>query len=337
MFRHLRSILAASLVCLPVTTALGQDMSACCAPGGCIELTEKDCGKAGGDWLPGVVCADEPCGSPITFVPSDLGPGDQYHVAFITDSATDGQSADIADYNVFVSNEANAGDITQGWGVDWFAIVSTPTVDARDNLPVDTAPIYLLSDERLADDASDLWDGTIQTLFDINQDGAFESSQTVWTGSLFNGTVFLGGGLGTDEPRTGFNGESNPDWVDFGNDPQEQLKFVYAVSEVLTVPGAAVGACCLGDGGCVVETEDACSGDYQGDGTDCFGPCPVACPGDTNDDGLVDVTDLMNIILCWGTTGVDCPEPGVNTDLVPDGEVNVDDQLAVIEGWGACE
>ncbi len=30
-------------------------------------------------------------------------------------------------------------------------------------------------------------------------------------------------------------------------------------------------------------------------------PCTAACVGDTNGDSMVDVDDLVNVILAWGT------------------------------------
>lgn len=52
-----------------------------------------------------------------------------------------------------------------------------------------------------------------------------------------------------------------------------------------------------------------------------------ARPGDTNCDGLVNVTDLIAVILAWGTND---PRADVNDD----GIVNVDDLLLVILNWG---
>jgi hypothetical protein len=52
-------------------------------------------------------------------------------------------------------------------------------------------------------------------------------------------------------------------------------------------------------------------------------------PGDTNDDGVVNVDDLLNVIVQWGPIG-----PGTSADLDGDGMVNVDDLVTVIVNWG---
>jgi hypothetical protein len=55
--------------------------------------------------------------------------------------------------------------------------------------------------------------------------------------------------------------------------------------------------------------------------------------GDNNLDGVVDVTDLLNLLAAWGpcmTPGpVDCPE-----DTDEDGDVDVADLLKLLAGWG---
>ena len=53
-----------------------------------------------------------------------------------------------------------------------------------------------------------------------------------------------------------------------------------------------------------------------------------SCPGDINDDEVVDAVDLNKILVLWGTSGV--------ADLDGDGTTAVSDLLLVIETWGPC-
>ena len=55
------------------------------------------------------------------------------------------------------------------------------------------------------------------------------------------------------------------------------------------------------------------------------------CPSDFNEDGVVDVNDLLLLIAAWGSCDA-CPE-----DLNGDGVVDVSDLLMLIAAWGACE
>ena len=58
-------------------------------------------------------------------------------------------------------------------------------------------------------------------------------------------------------------------------------------------------------------------------------PPEGGCPEDTNGDGNVDVDDLVAVILAWGTADR-C------ADVNGDGFVNVDDLVALILAWGPC-
>jgi bacterioferritin-associated ferredoxin len=58
-----------------------------------------------------------------------------------------------------------------------------------------------------------------------------------------------------------------------------------------------------------------------------------ACPADTNGDGVVDVNDLVNVIVLWGTDG---QAAGIDADVIVDGTVDVNDLVAVIVAWGDC-
>jgi hypothetical protein len=62
------------------------------------------------------------------------------------------------------------------------------------------------------------------------------------------------------------------------------------------------------------------------------------CLADVTGDETVNVDDLLAVINGWG----ECDGPPVNcaADIAPlpvDGIVNVDDLLTVINGWGPCE
>ncbi len=77
-------------------------------------------------------------------------------------------------------------------------------------------------------------------------------------------------------------------------------------------PGMNIVMTVFGDAGCVIGN----------------------CLGDTNNDGVVDVTDLVNVISGWGSDGLG--QPGRISDLNCDGIVDVLDLVEVITGWGVC-
>jgi hypothetical protein len=53
------------------------------------------------------------------------------------------------------------------------------------------------------------------------------------------------------------------------------------------------------------------------------------CPGDIDGDGQVGVTDFLQLIADWGTSGTDA-------DINEDGIVDVLDFLDLLNNWGAC-
>jgi hypothetical protein len=62
----------------------------------------------------------------------------------------------------------------------------------------------------------------------------------------------------------------------------------------------------------------------------------ILCPGDTNDDGQVNIDDVVNVILDFGTDGATNGgdvDDGTQTGT-PDGIVNIDDVVFVILNFG---
>ncbi|MCY2976671.1 MAG: PEP-CTERM sorting domain-containing protein [Planctomycetota bacterium] len=187
----------------------------------------------------------------VPFTPPGLLPGDKFHIAFVTAGTRNAQSPNIADYNLFVSNQATAsGAITETWGVKWYAIASTQAIDARDNAFV-SAPVFLLrspgpfSISKLANGFADMWDGPdIADGFTIDQFGngvvGPGQSRFVYTGSNDDGTQYfdrfgvtnaLGSGASTGI-RVG--NVINP-WMSANNSIATFERPFYALSEELTV------------------------------------------------------------------------------------------------------
>ena len=202
-------------------------------------------------------------GAAVPDVPLGVAPGSVYHWAFVTQGTRDATSTAIADYNAFVSAEANAaGSLTASAGIaNWYAIASTDAVDARDNAVV-SGPVFLVHGGRLADSAADFWDGSIKAVFSRDQFNNLISVGNVWTGSTASGEAVrvppggygFNGYLGTTaSPRAGvgYTYSIGSSWaLGTYKEPTESLH-LYALSPALTaVPlppavlllGAGVGA-----------------------------------------------------------------------------------------------
>ncbi|WP_375329194.1 PEP-CTERM sorting domain-containing protein [Microcystis sp. BLCC-F210] len=194
-------------------------------------------------------------------VPTDLAPGDQYRLVFVTAGTRDAQSLNIDDYNTFVTNQATGGTpgidtaldtALNGAGFDlstitWKAIGSTSAVDARDNTgtnPSSTGvPIYLIDGNRVANNNADLWDGSLQHPINRNNLDEISSHNRIWTGSNETGQRTNLSGyaayLGSDSTlgvRTGDRSLTDSGWIARSSSLFFSSWGLYAMSSVLTVP-----------------------------------------------------------------------------------------------------
>ena len=119
----------------------------------------------------------------------------EFRLLFVTSTARNATSSDIADYNSFVQGSAAAGYSSIRPFASQFRVVgSTNSVDARDNTSTTYTssnkgvPIYWLRGNRVADEYEDFYDGTWDSRSGKNQSGGgFSASSKIWTGSLDNG------------------------------------------------------------------------------------------------------------------------------------------------------
>ncbi|MCP4194746.1 MAG: PEP-CTERM sorting domain-containing protein [Planctomycetaceae bacterium] len=176
----------------------------------------------------------------IILQPTDLAPGDQYRLVFVTSTLTEATSDDINYYNNFVDN---LGDLAMT--SDWTAIASTQTVNARDNTGTTGSggvPIYNLNGIRVADDYADLWDTTIDNPIKYTEVGDTVSETAVWTGTEKNGTTHAKRYLGTLLPsgnaqaHFGYSSGTGNGWIQYGYRLLTEQKHLYGISQVQSIP-----------------------------------------------------------------------------------------------------
>lgn len=176
--------------------------------------------------------------------PAELGPGDQYRLMFLPIATTTAESSDIDTYNQYANRSGNFYPQLVDLGTTWAALVSTPTVNARDNTgtnPFDpshiSVPIYTTRGELVAHSNADLWDGSISTPPDHSATGQQSPWLLAWSGTDINGAA-SSFPLGADEQmgtaaEVGVTGSS---WINTGRDTFTGFRFAaYAVSDVITV------------------------------------------------------------------------------------------------------
>lgn len=200
------------------------------------------------------VCGHEASAAIIT-QPTGLNAGEQYRLVFVTNATHNGVSSDIATYNTFVTAEANQAPALTALGTVWTAIASTDTVDARDNtstVPGAGVPIYDLRDNKVADDYSDLWDGSIDSPIQYTQLDNYRAGGYPWvlTGTTSTGVASsdaLGGAEGNTIGDTPY---SDHTWIAYNtviwNSGAGRF---YAISGVLTAvpePGSLAALAGMG-------------------------------------------------------------------------------------------
>ena len=178
---------------------------------------------------------------PIT-VPTGLSPGDQYRLAFVTSTSRDATSSNIADYNTFVTTDANSVPALAALGTTWTAIASTNTINAYDNTSTNPSnaagvPIYDLGSDLVASNNASLWSGKLGTPILLDEVG-LSYPNLVWTGTATDGSHVIGQALGSAGQTTwsGLSNKFDARWVSAIIEPQAQEYSLYAISGVLTVP-----------------------------------------------------------------------------------------------------
>jgi len=193
--------------------------------------------------------------TPISInTPAGLNPGDRFRIAFVTRATTTGSSSNIASYNLFV-NTAAGGATYNGSAVTFYAIGSTATVNAYDNIRSTTMndPVYLAGGALVAPSitgANGLWSGALVNRIATDIDGTVVSPNGngndvyVYTGSLVDGTASsepLGYLLPGAPPffltSTGkATGGTDAAWIrDGGGSNADFSRSLYGISETLTV------------------------------------------------------------------------------------------------------
>ena len=130
--------------------------------------------------------------------PTSLSAGDTFRLLAATEIATFATSTEIAFYNRFAQNTVSSSVFghpsIRPYGALFRALVSTSSVDARDNTNTNTntignagVPIYWLDGDKVADDYMDFYDGSWDQ-YEGRDTSGNEDSPFAWTGSNNDGT-----------------------------------------------------------------------------------------------------------------------------------------------------
>ena len=176
--------------------------------------------------------------------PASLNPGDHYRLVFVTSTAIDATSNDIATYNSFVSTAAALNPALPT--TTWMAIGSTATVNAIDNIACTPScasdPIFLVDNTKVAAVTAGLFGVILLHAINLTESGSttvptLHGTPYAWTGSLGSGRVLSGYGLGDSAyAAKGRYLSLNHDHMYLGDDLATYTGPMYAISGELTVP-----------------------------------------------------------------------------------------------------
>ena len=247
-------------------------------------------------------------------VPAGVEDGRRFRLLFVTSGSTGGQSGAIATYNSFVQSAAAGGhQAIRSFSGEFLALVSTESVDARDNTGTTGTgvPIYWLNGAKVADDYADFYDGSWDSNAPRTETGAGVGTPTVKTGSTAAGTEAdaLGGNSATiGKPATA--GQEMNTGGTAANINQQRL---YGLSPVLVAvseppPTELIVTGLTND----VETHFRVRAVRRSGGTDVSGDWSQpakATPSDgvdydKDDDGLIEITNLAQLnAVRWDMRG----------------------------------
>jgi hypothetical protein len=174
-------------------------------------------------------------------LPVGLSPGTQYQLIFLTyDSFPTPTDSNIADYNSFVTTEANQNSTLAALDVQWNAIVSTATTAANANAP-SSGLVYNTAGTEVASPTQQLYSGALlapENGYDQNGLTDGEDQQPLFTGSTATGGIspYPYGG-NPYHTELGYTGLSTGGWLDEGlhNTNQTETYPLYALSTEITV------------------------------------------------------------------------------------------------------
>ena len=169
-------------------------------------------------------------------IPAGIEPGDSFRLLFVTSATRDASSTDIADYNAFVQTAAGGNDSIKPFKGKFTALISTATVDARDNTATTGTgvPIHWLGGERVADDYADLYDKDWDSVSGKTE-GGDSYTGLVWTGGNKAGEKSGQRYAGADEVRLGDLSDATLPLSSPQAAASSETHPLYALSPVITV------------------------------------------------------------------------------------------------------
>lgn len=180
-----------------------------------------------------------------------------YYLTFVSDGVTPATSTNIATYNSFVMGQAsNLNTLLAGSGVGWigsagkwYALGSTSSVNASQNIPTLPYPIFNVQNPpgpfQVSVSPFAWLNLPLLVGENIGQDGNHAPNFNAWTGTNNTGGTATSTPLGSSGLVTHSNVVGSlTNWIDTGDGLGPQLEQMYAISNLLYCAGPGQHARC---------------------------------------------------------------------------------------------
>jgi len=180
--------------------------------------------------------------APIEMVPAGLAPGTDFYIMFVTSTSRNTTSTSMADYDAFVNAAADLSSVkgTDDPSITWRALGATAAFDQCGSWYTATAPVYNLNGSKLANNKTELFDGTIGgTSINYDESGSVTNYVAVFTGCTWYGARDASWFFGASSAVTGVTFNIGMAWIQDSTAAATTSQRFYAASPLLTVPTLA--------------------------------------------------------------------------------------------------
>jgi hypothetical protein len=160
------------------------------------------------------------------------------HYIFVTSGSYQGDFGGLSVADIECQSYGDGGSFTSGFGATWTAVLSDNTTGAKYRFTLQ-GPVYNTYGDLVANDATDLWDGTLANAVGYDEEGASVSA-IAWTGTLFGGTSSSDNCLNwtdntfTQDGTGGGSDQTNSFWIDGGIWTCDTVNRFYCISSAVT-------------------------------------------------------------------------------------------------------
>lgn len=154
-----------------------------------------------------------------------------FHRIFVSSTRQDGNLGGLSGADATCQSLADGANLTG----QWKALLSDSSTNAKDRLLI-VGPVFNLNDQKIADNANDLWDGQLDNAVRYDQNVVEVSATKVWTGTFADGTSSTTftctnwtSNSGSVKGRYGRSNHVGNGWMEDDKDPCDEIRRLFCI------------------------------------------------------------------------------------------------------------